>query len=53
MQGNKRFKIYLSKQTRYMHNMAHGYLKYFPRKMAYDNELRDRAFNFVSYPKYN
>ena len=47
--------IYQSKldKTCFMHNMAHGYLKYFPRKMAYDNVLRDRAFNFVSYPKYN
>ena len=51
IQRNRRFKIYLSKQTYFQHEMFYGSFKDLTRRTASDKVLRDKAFNIAKNTK--
>ena len=53
IQRNRRFKIYLSKQTYFQHEMFYGSFKDLTRRTASDKVLRDKAFNIAKNTKYD
>ena len=53
IQRNKRFTIYLSKQTYFQHEMFYGSFKDLTRRTASDKVLRDKAFNIAKNTKYD